>query len=191
MKALNGTPNNVKTFNFDQIEKGVRLIIRGLNLDPNDENYSETPERYCRFLVELFKPKPTNFVTFPQATSDFILFKDHRLWTLCPHHLLPVELVASIAYMPGKEVLGLSKLARIMHEVNNQPLLQERFTEDVCLKLIEQVSDVKGVACYVKGQHGCTRIRGVQSEGWFVTYKTWGTLSEPAMEQRFFDFCMH
>lgn len=184
MKASKGTD-----FNLAKIEKGVREIIKGMGMDVNDPNYIETPERYCRFLLEMFRQKPKEFVTFPmEGCSDFILFRDHKMYTLCPHHLLPVELNVSLAYIPGKEVLGLSKLARIMHKANSVPVLQEQFVEDVCDNFYDEVKDTQGVAVYCRGQHDCTKIRGVRSDGWFITYKMKGRFSEDStLEQRFFD----
>jgi GTP cyclohydrolase I len=181
MKASKETP-----FNLDQIERGVRSIIKGLGLDPTDPNYAETPERYCRFLLEMFCPKETEYITFPEQHGDFIMFRNHKMFSLCPHHLLPVEFTVSIAYMPDKEVLGLSKLVRILHEVNREPLLQERFTSEVAQKFYELVPGIKGSACYVVGKHDCARIRGVKSEGNFVTYKLLGEMSDNhQLEMRF------
>ena len=169
----------------------MELIIKGLGLDPRDPNFEETPERYSRFLCEMFNHKEINYATFPEAYSDFILFKGHRMWSLCPHHLLPVEFVASIAYVPTKEVLGLSKLARVLDDANRKPLLQERFTRDVVDTLYVNVPGLRGAACYVEGQHDCTKIRGVRSEGRFVTYHTTGVMKEVELEQRFFNLVTH
>ena len=183
---------STKAFNLTQIEKGVQLILRGLQLDPKDENFVDTPERYARFLVEMFQQKEVPYVTFPEVYSDFILFKHHTMHSLCPHHLLPVEFEASVAYVPTTEVLGLSKLVRILNDVNDRPLLQEHFTKEVVARLYHYVPSIKGAACYVDGQHGCTKIRGVRSEGRFVTYHLEGDFKEQVeLERRFFDLVLH
>lgn len=149
----------------------MRSILEGLNVDPSDDNYIETPERYARMLVEMFRPKNLEYATFPEEFTDFILLRNHTLYTLCPHHMLPVELVVSVAYIPGGDVLGLSKLARLLDDCNRGPLLQERFTKDVVEKLYEICVGCKGAAVLVDGQHGCTKVRGVRSGARFTTYK--------------------
>ncbi len=173
-----------------KITKGVELILKGLGLDLRDPNYEETPERYARFLSEMFNKKEINYATFPEYVTDFILFRDHQLWSLCPHHLLPVSLEVSVAYIPNDQVLGLSKLPRLLEEVNDRPLLQEAFTRRVIEKL-QEVSKCKGCGCIVRGKHSCTSIRGIKSEGSMITYLTAGRLKEPELERRFFDLVLH
>src|SRR5258708_28963964 len=115
--------------NSHKIEKGVALILAGLEVNPTDHNYAETPERYARALVEMFSPPETEWATFEEDFSDFILLRGHTMWSLCPHHLLPVNFNVSLAYVPNGNVLGLSKLARLLYECNDGLLLQERFTK--------------------------------------------------------------
>ncbi|KKL09900.1 hypothetical protein LCGC14_2561210, partial [marine sediment metagenome] len=152
-----------------------------------DRNFLETPERVARFYVEMFEPKTTEWATFPEDYNDFVLLKNHRVYSLCPHHLLPVELDVSIAYVPDGNVLGLSKLARLLDECNSGPLLQERFTKEVTERLKGLCPGIRGAACLIEGVHGCTKIRGVRTEAKFVTYHLEGLFREdPGMEERFF-----
>lgn len=173
------------------IEKGVRLILQGMEVDLKDSNFAETPDRYTRFICEMFSKPEIDYATFPETYSDFILFKNHEMWSLCPHHLIPVQFYVSLAYIPDGEVLGLSKLVRVLDETNNRPLLQERFTKGVIAKMYENIPRIKGAACLVDGQHGCTRIRGVRSDGRFITYSTEGRLKEAELERRFFELVLH
>src|SRR6478752_4962379 len=102
-----------------KLEKGAALILEGLGVDTrNDRNYTHTPERYAKALMEMFAAPDTDWAVFPENTNDLILLRDHRLYSLCPHHLLPVKLVVSVAYIPDGHVLGLSKLARVTQECN-------------------------------------------------------------------------
>jgi|SRR5882724_6686361 len=173
--------------NHDQIERGVELILKGLDCDLADRNFLSTPERVARYYAELFAPKDREWATFPEDFNDFILLRGHTLFTLCPHHLLPVELNVSLAYIPDGHVLGLSKLARIMDECNTGPVLQEKFTKDCLAALIRICPNIQGAACFVEGRHDCTRIRGVRSEAAFVTYRLEGKFREqPELEERFF-----
>lgn len=176
--------------NLGKIEHGVELILQGLGVDLKDRNFLETPERVARFYAEMFQPKEREWATFPEAFNDFILLRGHTLHTLCPHHLLPVDLRVSIAYIPAGHVLGLSKLARVLDECNTAPVLQEKFTKDCLRSLLDVCPNVQGAACLVEGRHDCTRIRGVRSEASFITYKLDGRfLTEPELEKRFFDLC--
>lgn len=175
-----------------KIEKGAALILDGLGADRRyDRNYQGTPERYAKALAEMFEPPETEWATFPETYNDFILLRDHKIWSLCPHHLFPVKMFVSLAYVPVKEVLGLSKLARLAMDCNRMPVLQEAFTEDVVERLTDVLhGEVGGVACLVEGHHGCTEIRGVRSDAHFLTYKFSGKFEkEPRLQDRFLALC--
>jgi GTP cyclohydrolase I len=171
-----------------KIEAGVELILKGLDCELQDRNYRDTPERVARMYAELFGPKDREWATFPEDFNDFILLRGHTLYTMCPHHLLPVDLRVSIAYIPNGHVLGLSKLARVLDECNTGPVLQEKFTKDCLRVLLEICPGVRGAACLVAGRHDCTRIRGVRSDADFITYKLAGDFAtDRDLEKRFFD----
>lgn len=169
MKVVKPRPQ--PKFDFHLIEKGASLILRGLGADVvNDRNFIETPERYARALAEMFLPEDKGWAVFPEDYNDFILLRDHLLWSLCPHHLLPVKLYVSVAYIPNRNVLGLSKLARLCDDCNRGPLLQEAFTKAVLDQLYRICRGVRGAACLVEGRHGCMEMRGVRSNAHFLTY---------------------
>lgn len=175
---------------IDLIEKGVGLILKGLEVDPTDRNFLETPERYAKFLQELFDNKDTEYATFPEEYTDFILLRQHKMYSLCPHHLLAVEFLASVAYIPNGQVLGLSKLARVLDDANDGPLLQELFTRRVLELLKKNCVGIQGVACLISGQHECLKIRGVKSDARFITYKLEGKFKEDTiLADRFFRLC--
>jgi GTP cyclohydrolase IA len=170
-----------------KIERGVELILKGLGCDLSDRNFMNTPERVGRFYAEMFTTKDSDWATFPEDYTEFIMLRRHRMWSLCPHHLIPVRFDVSLAYIPNGEVLGLSKLARVLNDANAKPLLQERFTKEVIDHVHSICNGVKGAAVLVEGQHGCTLIRGVKSEAEFITYKLDGVFREqPELEERFF-----
>lgn len=174
--------------NHSQIEQGVRLILKGLNCDTRDPNFAETPERVARAYHELFNGngEDNEYATFAETYADFILLRRHVLWSLCPHHLLPVRFLCSIAYIPNGKVLGLSKLARVLSDCNNGPVLQEAFTREAVSRL-ENIVHCQGAACYVEGTHGCMQIRGVKSGGDVTTSSFSGTFrSDLVLQQRFF-----
>lgn len=170
-----------------KIEAGVRLILQGLDCDMQDPNFAETPERVARAYEEMFAGDEDNeYTTFNETYTDFILLRRHKLWSLCPHHLFPVRLVVSVAYIPAGKVLGLSKLARVLNDCNPGPILQEAFTREVVSRL-ESIVNCSGVACFVEGSHGCMQIRGVKTDGDVVTSAFSGSfIAEPRLQDRFF-----
>jgi GTP cyclohydrolase IA len=170
------------------VEKGVSLILAGLEIDRTDHNYTDTPERYARALLEMFNPPETEWATFEEEFSDFILLRGHQMFSLCPHHLFPVKFQVSLAYIPNGHVLGLSKLARLLYECNRHPLLQEAFTKQVIDKVHQVCEGAQGVACLIQGEHGCLSMRGVKSDADFITYRLDGLfLQDKDLERRFFD----
>lgn len=177
--------------NQHKLEKGAALILEGLGVDTrNDRNYTHTPERYARALMEMFGAPETDWATFPEKANDLILLRDHRLYSLCPHHLLPVKLFVSVAYIPNGNVLGLSKLARVTQECNQGPLLQETFTKAVVDKIAEVCRGIKGAACLVEGKHGCMEMRGARSDAHFFTYYFSGEFKESlSLQDRFLALC--
>jgi GTP cyclohydrolase I len=180
-------PIKHKKFSHSKIEAGVELILEGLGVDLKDRNYLETPERVARMYADMFHTDDKGWATFPEDYSDFVLLKGHRLYTLCPHHLLPVELVVSLAYVPNGNVLGLSKLARICDEANRGPVLQEKFTKDLLEALVTNCPGIQGAACLVDGQHGCTKVRGIRSDAWFTTYRMEGVFkTDSQLMEKFF-----
>lgn len=172
--------------NYELVEQGMSTIMRGLDMDLSDPALSPTPQRYRRFLQEMFEGKEPSWATFDEDFTDFVLLRGHSIWTLCPHHFIPVKMVVSLAYIPDGKVLGLSKLARVLHDTNKQPVMQERFTRDV-VKRVQRICKTSGVAIYVDGQHGCMMIRGVKSNANLITYRCEGVFdTDLVLQQRFF-----
>lgn len=176
------------SMNLAKIEKGMDLILQGIGVDRNDHNFTHTPERYAKALLEMFAPDGIDYATFEEEYSDFILIRGHELYSMCPHHMFPVKLTVSLAYIPNGHVLGISKLARLLDECNDGPLLQEKFTKDVVAHLSRICDGTKGVACIIRGEHGCMRMRGVKSHSDITTYRLAGVFdTDPQLANRFFE----
>jgi GTP cyclohydrolase I len=174
-------------FNQHLVEKGAQLILQGLGVDLKDHNYLLTPERYARALREMFIADDTDWATFEEKYNDFVMLRGHQVYSLCPHHLLPVFMKVSIAYIPDGKVLGISKLARLIDDINNGPMLQERLTELAPLRLSEICSPNNGIACAVSGRHMCMSMRGVKSQGDLFTSKLTGDFeTNTKLADRFF-----
>lgn len=172
--------------NYPAIEKSIRDLLVAMDQDLSDDNFRHTPARYARLIKEMFDGKEPEWSTFPEDYSDFVLLRQHRIFTFCPHHLLLVEMLISIAYIPSGEVLGLSKLARLLHETNRGPMLQERFGRDALRRLMK-VCKTTDCAIFIQANHGCMRARGIQTTGDVVTYRCEGKFdTDVVLQQRFF-----
>lgn len=158
-----------------QFEQAANLIIDGLKkmgLKIDAENFKDTPKRVARAYYEIFEgvkdtQKQVEHIlstSFPsEGHNDMIIAKNIVAFSMCPHHLLPVEYRISLAYIPDPNgrVLGLSKLCRLVKLLAKQPILQEDFTQQI-VKAMERINP-QGVAVMVEGRHMCMRMRGVKS----------------------------
>jgi GTP cyclohydrolase I len=98
--------------------------------------------------------------TFPAKYTEMVISKDNTAFGVCPHHLLPVVYKISVAYIPTKKVLGLSKMSRLARMMARGPRLQEDLTHELAMILHEQL-DSQGSAVHVEGLHMCMASRGV------------------------------
>lgn len=161
------------------IAAGVKLILQGLEVDPSDHNFTDTPARYAKAMAEMFAQPSSSLTTFEESYSDFILIRGHKMYTLCPHHLFPVRMSVSIAYIPDGRVLGLSKLVRVMQMANTGPVMQERFTYAVREILnAALLHGNKGICVLVEGHHGCMQCRGVKSDASTITMAASGAFED-------------
>lgn len=163
---------NLEFVGMTDIEKGVHHILKGfqksLGIDIKDINFKDTPKRVARAYAEICKGSKDRLqqieqvlaTSFPaEGYSQMILCKDIKTFGLCPHHLLPVEYEMHIGYIPDKELLGVSKLARIAEICSSQPLMQETVTQQIG-EALETIKP-KGVIIVAKGIHYCMRMRGI------------------------------
>lgn len=164
---------------LDLIEQGMALVLEGLEVDLNDHNFKTTPHRAAKVFEEVFCPPPTSWPVFDEQYTDMVVLRGHTFYTFCPHHLLPVELTASLAYIPGGKVIGASKLVRMIHEANIKPLTQEFLTAAILAKVKELTAGTSlGEAILLSGSHGCFRIRGIRTSADMLTPKFEGRFAE-------------
>lgn len=173
--------------NLEKVEAATKLLLEALEVDTTDHNFDLTPKRVAKVYAEIFAPADTEWPVFDEKYTDIVLLRGHEFYTMCPHHLLPVRLVASVGYLPNGKVLGASKLARVLHDCNRHPMTQEALTDAVVKRLQElTVHTSLGEAVYMEGEHGCFRIRGVHSAASMITYKFSGSFQREAEMQRRF-----
>lgn len=173
--------------NKDKIMEGVRLILEGIGEDPKREGLIETPERIARMYEEIFSGLETageeHFEKrFQVANSQMLLEKDIPFYSMCEHHLLPFFGRVHIAYVPKEEVLGLSKLARIVEVFARRPQIQERMTVEIADAIMKGLNP-KGVMVMVEAdEHMCMTMRGVKKPG----AKTVSTAVKGCFEDAFY-----
>ena len=137
----------------------------------------------------LFTPHPFNLTTFPndEGYDELVLARAIPVRSVCEHHLLPFTGIAHVGYLPGRRILGLSKLARIVEHFARRPQVQERLTKQVADCLYTHLRP-QGAGVVIVAEHTCMTLRGVQAAGSrTVTSTLLGTLREdPRSRQEFF-----
>ncbi|NIU01117.1 MAG: GTP cyclohydrolase I FolE [Nitrosopumilaceae archaeon] len=157
------------------IEKGVELILESLKhelgLDLSDENFNQTPQRIVRTFKEIFsgisnteqQVKAILETSFPCGYSEMVVMRDIEVFSMCPHHLLPVHYFISVAYIPSPDgrVLGVSKLVRLVEVLARRPVMQEKLVSDIADALMS-IPMCVGSGCIATGNHYCMKMRGVR-----------------------------
>ena len=172
------------------VEHAVTDLLRSLGRDPNDPHLADTPRRVASAYAELLSPREFDLTTFPndEGYDELVLAMGIPVYSLCEHHLLPFHGVAHVAYLPGRRILGLSKLARVVELFARDLQVQERLTQQVADWLQEHL-EPKGVGVVIMAEHMCMSMRGVQASGTVtLTSALRGSLREdPRSRQELFD----
>ena len=113
-----------------------------------------------------------------------VIIKDIHTYSMCPHHLLPVEMIIHVGYVPKGKVLGLSKIPRLVELYARRPVLQEQLAVDIADSMMYYLKPL-GVAVVIKGRHYCMIMRGVQKrESWTITSCVRGVFRDPKEKAR-------
>lgn len=153
-----------------RIERAVREILIAIGEDPDREGLLETPARVARAYGQIFsglREDPAKHLgrVFTEATDDVVICRGIEFHSMCEHHLLPFSGTAHVAYQPGgRQVVGLSKLARTVETFARRPQVQERLTNQVASAIMEHVRP-RGVLVVIESAHLCMRMRGVNKQG--------------------------
>ncbi len=160
----------------EAIKKHIRGILIALGDDPDREGLRETPDRVARMYEEVFEGMnysndeiasmfSKSFqedLSLEEGSKDMVLVKDIEIFSYCEHHMaLMYDMKASVAYIPGSKVLGLSKIARICDMAARRLQLQERLGSDIA-EIIQKAAGTEDVAVLIKGTHSCMTARGIR-----------------------------
>ena len=151
------------------LQQHYHAILEQLGEDPAREGLRDTPKRAAKAMQYLCRgyqqslEEVTNGALFSSDNSEMVLVRDIELYSLCEHHLLPFIGKAQVAYIPNGQVLGLSKVARIVDMYARRLQIQENLTRQIA-DAIQQVTSALGVAVVIEAQHMCMMMRGVEKQ---------------------------
>jgi GTP cyclohydrolase IA len=158
-----------------EVAEAVRTLIRWAGDDPDREGLLDTPARVARAWKEYasgYGEDPSHHLsrTFEEVGGydEIVLLKDIPFQSHCEHHLAPIIGKAAIAYLPRERVVGISKLARVLHGFARRLQVQERLTAQVADCIWEHLQP-QGVAVVIEASHACMSARGVQTPGVMMT----------------------
>jgi GTP cyclohydrolase I len=178
-----------------RIEKDVANILDTLGMDMTDDSLSGTPRRVAKmFVQEIFGglnpknlPKLSTFEN-KYEYGQMLVEKNITLYSTCEHHLLPIVGKAHIAYISKGNVIGLSKMNRIVDYYARRPQVQERLTRQI-VQALQSALGTKDVACVIDAQHLCVTSRGIRDvDSSTVTSEFGGSFNNLEVKQEFLDY---
>jgi len=150
-------------------------IIAAMGEDLTRPGLKDTPKRAAQayeFLTRGYRQSVDDVVNnalFPSKSSEMVLVQDIELYSLCEHHVLPFIGKCHVAYLPTGQVIGLSKIARIVDVFARRLQIQETLTTQIA-ETIERVTGASGVGVIIEAQHMCMMMRGVEKQNsWMKT----------------------
>ncbi len=174
-------------------EAAVRTLIEWAGDDPGREGLRETPARVARSYRELFAGYASNPRDYLERTfeevggyDELVVLRDIPVVSFCEHHMLPVLGHAHVGYLPTSRVVGISKLARVVHGFARRLQIQEKLTAEIA-EAIDTILRPKGVGVVVEAEHSCMSLRGVNTVGsHMITSHLTGSIRDDARTRQEF-----
>jgi len=147
----------------------VRSMLQEIGEDPNREGLRRTPLRVAKamdFLTSGYQLSAAEIIKkalFAEDVKEMVVIRDIEFYSMCEHHMLPFFGHAHVGYLPNGQVVGLSKVARVVDCFARRLQVQERLTNQVADALIEHLG-AHGVAVVMEASHTCMMMRGVQKQ---------------------------
>ena len=168
VKNIGESKNKLSKVSDSEAEQAFRTIIEWIGEDPHREGLKGTPKRLIKAFREYFQGYSQDAKSFLRKTfsqvegyDDMVVEKNITVESHCEHHMAPIIGVAHIAYIPTKNIVGLSKLARVVEAFSKRLQTQERLTMQIA-KTIMDTLDARGVAVTINATHQCMTMRGVR-----------------------------
>jgi GTP cyclohydrolase IA len=159
----------------EDVQEAIRTLIRWAGDDPKREGLLDTPKRVARAWKEYclgYGEDPSIHLSrvFEEVGgyNEIVLLRDIPFQSHCEHHMAPIIGKAAIAYLPTERVVGISKLARVLHGFARRLQVQERLTAEVADCIWEHLQP-QGVAVVIEASHSCMTARGVRTPGVTMT----------------------
>ncbi len=180
---------------IELIKKDVTNILTTLGMDLTDDSMKGTPNRVAKmFVKEIFgglnpskKPSSSTFEN-GYKYGEMLVEKNITLYSTCEHHLLPIVGRAHVAYISSGQVIGLSKMNRIVDYFAKRPQVQERLTMQI-VKELQKALNTEDVACVIDAKHLCVNSRGIRDiESSTVTSEFGGKFKDEKVRREFLDY---
>jgi len=174
-------PTQAGAIDVPAAQAAVADLLRALGRDITDPHLVDTPRRVTEAFVELLTPRPHRWTVFrnSEGYEDLVLVRNIPFHSVCEHHLLPFRGTATIGYVPGGRLMGLSKLARGLELFARDLQIQERLTVQVADWLVGTLDPV-GAGVVLEAEHLCMSLRGVQAAGTLTRTSAFrGALADP------------
>ena len=195
------TPLRVDAFEISdeekisKIEKNVKEILYTLGMDMTDDSLKGTPKRVAKaYVKELFGGlNPNNLPTSSTFENKYnygemLVEKNITVFSTCEHHLLPIYGKAHVAYFAKDEVVGLSKMNRIVDYYSRRPQVQERLNIQI-VKALQKILKTQDVACIIDAKHMCVNSRGIRHiDCSTVTGDFGGKFKDKLIKREFLDY---
>jgi GTP cyclohydrolase I len=177
----------------EKIEHHMREVLTLMSLDLSDDSLADTPRRIAKMYVdEIFSG--LDYANFPKITvienkmnfDEMVKVNNISLISTCEHHLVTIDGLATVAYIPRKNIIGLSKINRIVRFFAQRPQIQERLTQQILVAL-QTLLETKDVAVKIDAVHYCVKSRGVMDSASSTTTTALGGIfkSTPATRHEF------
>lgn len=161
MKLSEVDGKGVKQRNLEEIFK---LALAEVD-DINREGLRDTPKRWAKMFLEVTSGHAFDFTVFRNEGYDqMIIEAGIPFYSLCEHHVAQFWGKATVAYIPGKNIVGISKLARTVEHFSKQLQVQERMTQQIA-DLLEKELKPQGVGVLIRARHSCQEVRGIRKPG--------------------------
>jgi GTP cyclohydrolase I len=159
---------------IERIASHYKAILAELGEDPSREGLLQTPVRVAKalqFLTHGYDAKPDEILRsamFKEDYSQMVVVKDIEVFSMCEHHMLPFFGKAHVAYIPNGQIVGLSKIPRVVDAFARRLQVQERLTNQI-RDCIQDTLDAAGVAVVIECKHLCMSMRGIQKQNSVTT----------------------
>ena len=194
--SADAAPRHIDPADWHRFRGYVGEIFTALGMDLDTPGTKDTPERFLRALLDStagYEGDPKLLTAFPAeaqegrpASPGLIVEGPIAFSALCEHHALPFFGIAHVGYVAGDEIIGISKLTRLVRLFARRFTVQERMGEQIADTLAELIAP-RGVAVRLKASHLCTRMRGVEEDSHTVTTFWRGSFGDADLRREFLD----